>query len=81
MARSAFQRWTAVHRCGAVCPGAIAAAPERILWGTDWPHPNIAKHMPNDGDLVDLIPLMMPDAAMQRLILVDNPHRLYHFSG
>jgi predicted TIM-barrel fold metal-dependent hydrolase len=59
----------------------ISAAPDRILWGTDWPHPNIAKHMPNDGDLVDLIPLMMPDAAMQRCVLVDNPHRLYGFSG
>jgi len=59
----------------------IAAAPDRMLWGTDWPHPNIAKHMPNDGDLVDLIPLMMPDAATQKRILVDNPHRLYQFSG
>ena len=59
----------------------IEAAPDRILWGTDWPHPNIAKHMPNDGDLVDLIPLMMPDAALQKRILVDNPHRLYEFTG
>jgi len=57
----------------------IAAAPDRILWGTDWPHPNIAKHMPNDGDLVDLIPLIAPDPAIQRKILVDNPHRLYQF--
>jgi predicted TIM-barrel fold metal-dependent hydrolase len=59
----------------------IEAAPDRILWGTDWPHPNIAKHMPNDGDLVDLVPLMMPDPAMQQRILVDNPHRLYQFTG
>jgi 2-pyrone-4,6-dicarboxylate lactonase len=59
----------------------IAAAPDRILWGTDWPHPNIAKHMPNDGDLVDLIPLMMPDAALQKQVLVDNPHRLYQFTA
>lgn len=58
----------------------LEAAPDRILWGTDWPHPNIARHMPNDGDLVDLIPLMMPDAALQRRVLVDNPHRLYQFS-
>jgi predicted TIM-barrel fold metal-dependent hydrolase len=57
----------------------IEVAPDRILWGTDWPHPNITKHMPNDGDLVDLIPLMAPDAAMQTRILVDNPHRLYGF--
>src|SRR5215472_7875014 len=59
----------------------IEAAPERILWGTDWPHPNISKHMPNDGDLVDLVPLYMPDAALQRKILVDNPHRLYGFGA
>jgi predicted TIM-barrel fold metal-dependent hydrolase len=59
----------------------IAAAPERILWGTDWPHPNIAKHMPNDGDLTDLVPLMAPDAATQKQILVDNPHRLYGFGA
>jgi predicted TIM-barrel fold metal-dependent hydrolase len=59
----------------------IAAAPDRILWGTDWPHPNIARHMPNDGDLVDLIPLILPDAAMQRRILVDNPNRLYEFAS
>jgi predicted TIM-barrel fold metal-dependent hydrolase len=57
----------------------IEAASDRILWGTDWPHPNIAKHMPNDGDLIDLIPLMMPDEKMQRLVLVENPHRLYQF--
>ena len=58
--------------------GLIDIAPERILWGTDWPHPNV-KYMPNDGDLVDLIPLMAPDAAVQRKILVDNPARLYGF--
>jgi predicted TIM-barrel fold metal-dependent hydrolase len=59
----------------------IAVASERLLWGTDWPHPNIARHMPNDGDLLDLIPLMMPDPAMQQRILVDNPQRLYQFTG
>ena len=59
----------------------IEAIPDRILWGTDWPHPNIAKHMPNDGDLVDLIPLIASDAATQRKILVDNPHRLYAFGA
>jgi predicted TIM-barrel fold metal-dependent hydrolase len=37
--------------------------------------------MPNDGDLLDLIPLMMPDASMQRRILVDNPQRLYQFAA
>jgi predicted TIM-barrel fold metal-dependent hydrolase len=57
----------------------IAAAPDRILWGTDWPHPNVGAHMPNDGDLVDLFPLMAPDPAVQRKILVENPARLYGF--
>jgi predicted TIM-barrel fold metal-dependent hydrolase len=56
----------------------IEAAPDRILWGTDWPHPNV-KWMPNDGDLVDLFPLMAPDARVQKKILVDNPARLYGF--
>ncbi len=56
----------------------IEAAPKRVLWGTDWPHPNV-KHMPNDGDLVDLIPLMMSDAQTQKQVLVDNPARLYGF--
>lgn len=59
----------------------VAAAPERILWGTDWPHPNISRFMPNDGDLVDLIPLIAPDEAIQRKILIDNPQRLYSFEA
>jgi 2-pyrone-4,6-dicarboxylate lactonase len=59
----------------------LEVAPDRILWGTDWPHPNINKHMPNDGDLVDLIPLMMPDGALRQKVLVENPHRLYGFTG
>lgn len=57
----------------------IDVAPDRVLWGTDWPHPNIKKHMPNDGDLVDLVPLMAPDEAMQHKLLVENPDRLYGF--
>ena len=57
----------------------IAAAPDRILWGTDWPHPNVGKHMPDDGELVDLFPLMAPDPVVQRKVLVDNPARLYQF--
>lgn len=59
----------------------IKIAPDRVLWGTDFPHPNIKKHMPNDGDLVDLIPLIMPDEATQRRVLVDNPARLYGFKN
>ena len=57
----------------------IEAAPDRILWGTDWPHPNVGRHMPNDGDLVDLFAQMAPDPALQKKILVDNPARLYGF--
>lgn len=56
----------------------IEAAPDRVIWGTDWPHPNV-KFMPNDGDLVDLIPLYTPDSLQQRKLLVDNPVRLYGF--
>jgi 2-pyrone-4,6-dicarboxylate lactonase len=56
----------------------IEAAPDRVIWGTDWPHPNV-KIMPNDGDLVDLVPLYAPDPAMQRKLLVDNPERLFKF--
>ena len=59
----------------------LKVVPDRALWGTDWPHPNIKKHMPNDGDLVDLIPLFMPDEALQHKVLVDNPQRLYGFTG
>lgn len=59
----------------------IDVAPDRILWGTDWPHPNIKKFMPNDGDLVDLVPLFARDAGLQRKLLVDNPNRLYRFDG
>jgi 2-pyrone-4,6-dicarboxylate lactonase len=56
----------------------IRAAPERVLWGTDWPHPNV-KWMPNDGDLMDLFATMVPEPSMQARILVDNPARLYDF--
>ncbi len=57
----------------------LEVAEDRILWGTDWPHPNIKRHMPDDGDLVDLIPLFMPQENLQRKVLVDNPNRLYRF--
>jgi 2-pyrone-4,6-dicarboxylate lactonase len=56
----------------------IEAAPERVLWGTDWPHPNV-KWMPDDAALVDLFPLMAPEPALQQKILVENPARLYGF--
>jgi predicted TIM-barrel fold metal-dependent hydrolase len=55
----------------------IAEDSRRILWGTDWPHPNITKDMPNDGELVDLFAEICPDPTLQRRILVDNPGRMY----
>ena len=51
--------------------------PDRVLWGTDWPHPNMTTHMPDDGRLVDMIPRIAPSAAEQKALLVDNPMRLY----
>jgi len=57
----------------------IAAAPDRVLWGTDWPHPNIEGQMPNDGHLMNLLALYAPDEGQRNRILVDNPARLYGF--
>lgn len=55
----------------------VTAAPDRVIWGTDWPHPGIGPQGPtNDGDLVDLIPSYAGDAALQRKLMVDNPTRL-----
>ncbi len=51
--------------------------PDRVLWGTDWPHPNLHGHTPDEGDLVDLIARIAPHADQQRQLLVDNPMRLY----
>ena len=56
----------------------IAAAPDRVLWGTDWPHPNV-RHMPDDGDLLDHLTDFAPDEATRNRILVANPARLYDF--
>ena len=51
--------------------------PERVLWGTDWPHPNLKDHMPDDGLLVDFIPHIAVTRQLQHMLLVDNPTRLY----
>jgi predicted TIM-barrel fold metal-dependent hydrolase len=61
----------------------IECAPDRVMWGTNWPHSNIfeAGHIPNDGLLLDLVPGFAADAAVQRKILVDNPARLFGFDG
>jgi predicted TIM-barrel fold metal-dependent hydrolase len=55
----------------------VAAAPDRIVWGSDWPHVMVTRPMPNDGDLLDVLGQWVPDATLRRRILVDNPQRLY----
>ncbi|MBB1336670.1 amidohydrolase family protein [Pseudoalteromonas sp. SR44-2] len=55
----------------------VESFPDRVLWGTDWPHPNMKSHMPDDGKLVDMIPLFAPTAELQKKLLIDNPMRLY----
>jgi 2-pyrone-4,6-dicarboxylate lactonase len=57
----------------------IEAAPERIMWGTDWPHPNKYVVNPNDGDLVDAFGDWVTDAAMRRKIMVETPAAFYRF--
>jgi 2-pyrone-4,6-dicarboxylate lactonase len=56
----------------------VAALPERVLWGTDFPHPN-ATHEADEADLVDLVPQYAQDGLAQQRLLVDNPARLYGF--
>jgi predicted TIM-barrel fold metal-dependent hydrolase len=70
----------------------IAANPDRIVWGTDWPHPNSVTppdkkpidvtplFQIDDGRLLDQLPVWAPDAGIRKKILVDNPARLYGFS-
>ena len=55
----------------------VEAFPERVLWGTDWPHPNMKSHMPDDGKLVDYVPRIAATPELQRKLLVENPMRLY----
>ena len=55
----------------------VRAFPDRVIWGTDWPHPNMKSHMPDDGNLVDVVPRIAPTDDLQRRLLVANPLRLY----
>jgi len=55
----------------------VADYSDRVLWGTDWPHPNMQKAIPDDGALVDMIPRIAPTAELQQKLLVTNPMRLY----
>jgi 2-pyrone-4,6-dicarboxylate lactonase len=51
--------------------------PDRVIWGTDWPHPNMPKDAPDDGIITDMIPKIAPTTALQKALLIDNPMRLY----
>ena len=57
----------------------VADYPDRCIWGTDWPHPNMQDEVPDDGHLVDMIPRIAQTSYLQRKLLVDNPMRLYWF--
>jgi predicted TIM-barrel fold metal-dependent hydrolase len=59
----------------------VAAAPDRLVWGSDWPHVLLESEMPNDGDLVDRIAVWAPDEAARRRIMVGNAERLYGFGA
>ncbi len=59
----------------------VDSAPERLLWGSDWPHVMVKKTMPNDGDLCDLLGEWIPDGDIRKTILVDNPAALYGFEA
>src|SRR5437870_4979168 len=51
--------------------------PDRVIWGTDWPHPNMPTEAPDDGIITDMIPKIAPTAELQKKLLVDNPMKLY----
>jgi 2-pyrone-4,6-dicarboxylate lactonase len=59
----------------------VRANPEQLIWGTDWPHPRIEGEMPNAGHLLDMFNEWTPDAAVRKKILIDNPAKLYGFTG
>ena len=55
----------------------VADYPDRVIWGTDWPHPNMQDEISDDGHIVDMIPRIAPTAELQQKLLVTNPMRLY----
>jgi predicted TIM-barrel fold metal-dependent hydrolase len=65
------------HDAIPVARAIVEAAPERVLWGTDWPHPNVPNDMPDEGELLDLFAAFCADEGLRRKVLVDNPARLY----
>jgi predicted TIM-barrel fold metal-dependent hydrolase len=58
----------------------VSRAPNRLLWGSDWPHPNYFNPMPNDADLLDLMLEWVPDEAVRKLVMVDNPRELLGYN-
>lgn len=81
---SGYRASVAGYPYGDVAPLArrlAAQVPERCVWGTDWPHPNMHEHMPDDGELLDLLADWIPDDPQRHRILVDNPARLYGFAA
>ncbi|MGH1360901.1 MAG: amidohydrolase family protein [Burkholderiaceae bacterium] len=67
------------HDALPVARALVAACPTRVLWGTDWPHPNFRAAPPDDGEIVDLIPLFAPTPELRQALLVDNPQAFYQF--
>jgi predicted TIM-barrel fold metal-dependent hydrolase len=59
----------------------VEAAPTRMVWGSDWPHPAVSVPIPRDGDLMDLVPAWIPDPETRRRVLVDNPRELYDYAS
>jgi 2-pyrone-4,6-dicarboxylate lactonase len=57
----------------------VEAAPDQMLWATDWPHTTLTKQIPNDDDLCDLLAEWIPDPAVRTRVLVDNPAMVYSF--
>jgi 2-pyrone-4,6-dicarboxylate lactonase len=58
----------------------VADFGDRVVWGTDWPHPNHQGPIPDDGALVDILAEIAPSQAQRQALLVDNPQRLYRFA-
>jgi len=65
------------HDAMPIARAILAAAPDRVLWGTDWPHPNVPNDMPDEGELLDLFAAVCDDEDLRRKILVENPRRFY----
>ncbi len=65
------------HDAAPTARAIIEAVPDQVIWGTDWPHPNVPNDMPDEGELMDLFAFYCDDEALRRKILVDNPTRIY----